>query len=443
MPGTEKRAQVYRFDVFEFYACSGELRKHGISVKLQDQPCQILLLLLEQPGEIVSREEIQKHLWPENTFVDFENAINTAVRKLRGALGDTARRPRFVETLARRGYRFVAVVSPNSETASTEAAVTPPASTKRRLSPALAAAIMLGVVSMAAIWTVQKGANEEPTEVRVTPLTGNAGFELQPSFSPEGTQVAYVWNGPEGKDVAVYVKRIGTGNPVRVTSGPARDFSSTWSPDGRWIAALRHVGNEQAIVLIPASGGPPRELTRVIKGHDHVEPCFLSPRQSVCGTVFHGTWLAWSADGKFLFSSGSVRPDSALAVIRISIETGEHTWITSPPAAFFGDVGPALSPDGRVLAFVRAIGDYGSADIYTTSLAEAAATTRPRRVTFDGDFVGTPIWTRDGRELIFSSTRGGRRELWRVSTSRSASPVRRMGTGNGHCTLRSSSGART
>ncbi|MGC2659782.1 MAG: helix-turn-helix domain-containing protein [Bryobacteraceae bacterium] len=82
-----------------------------MKLKLQEQPFQILLVLLERPGEIVSREEIQKRLWPVNTYVDFDNAINSAVRKLREALGDSPENPRFVETLARRGYRFIAPVS--------------------------------------------------------------------------------------------------------------------------------------------------------------------------------------------------------------------------------------------------------------------------------------------------------------------------------------------
>src|ERR1039457_2287356 len=113
MLGAEQRAPVYRFGAFEFDARGGELRKHGIKIKLQDQPQEILLLLLQHTGELVSREEIRKDLWPGNTFVDFDNAINSAVRKLRDALGDTAENPRFVETLARRGYRFVAPVSTN------------------------------------------------------------------------------------------------------------------------------------------------------------------------------------------------------------------------------------------------------------------------------------------------------------------------------------------
>jgi DNA-binding winged helix-turn-helix (wHTH) protein len=88
----------------------GELRKHGLKIKLQDQPFQILVMLLERPGQVVTREQFHEKLWPAGTFVDFEHGLNAAIQRLRQALGDTAENPRFVETLARRGYRFVAPV---------------------------------------------------------------------------------------------------------------------------------------------------------------------------------------------------------------------------------------------------------------------------------------------------------------------------------------------
>ena len=110
MTGIGRQQLAFQFGVFEINPHTRELRKHGVKLKLQDQPFQILLLLLEHPSEIVTREEIQKRLWPENTYVDFDNAINSAIRKLRDALGDRSESPRFIETVSRRGYRFVAPV---------------------------------------------------------------------------------------------------------------------------------------------------------------------------------------------------------------------------------------------------------------------------------------------------------------------------------------------
>src|SRR5215475_366458 len=99
-----------RFGVFEVNLRSGELRKHGLRVRLQEQPFRVLVMLLEHSGEVVTREELQKHLWPSDTFVDFDHGLNKAINKLREALGDSAENPRFVETVARRGYRFLADV---------------------------------------------------------------------------------------------------------------------------------------------------------------------------------------------------------------------------------------------------------------------------------------------------------------------------------------------
>src|SRR6476469_733557 len=100
-----------RFGVFELDVRAGELRKHGLRVRLQEQPFQILSILLERSGEVVTREELQRRLWPADTFVDFDHGLNKAINKIRETLGDSAASPRFIETVARRGYRFIADVA--------------------------------------------------------------------------------------------------------------------------------------------------------------------------------------------------------------------------------------------------------------------------------------------------------------------------------------------
>jgi DNA-binding winged helix-turn-helix (wHTH) protein len=101
---------IYRFSVFEANVATGELRKSGMRVRLQDQPFAVLVVLLNRAGELVTREELRQQLWPADTFVDFDHSLNTAINKLRETLGDSATSPRFVETVARRGYRFIAPV---------------------------------------------------------------------------------------------------------------------------------------------------------------------------------------------------------------------------------------------------------------------------------------------------------------------------------------------
>src|SRR5580700_4745459 len=108
MAGTRPaQARLLRFGPFELDVRAGELRKHGIRIKLREQPVQILLMLLDRPGEVVLRDQIRLRLWPNNTIVEFDHGINAAIQKLRDALGESAGQPRYVETVARRGYRFL------------------------------------------------------------------------------------------------------------------------------------------------------------------------------------------------------------------------------------------------------------------------------------------------------------------------------------------------
>jgi Tol biopolymer transport system component/DNA-binding winged helix-turn-helix (wHTH) protein len=450
MPGTETQKPAYRFGSFELDNHSGDLRKGGVRIKLQEQPRRILVLLLEHPGEVLTREQIQKNLWPDDTFVDFDNAINSAVRRLRDVLSDTAENPRFIETVARRGYRFLAPVS-STDQSPPEPAARPvisvadvpvavvPVPKKRKWLFVASAVVTFILAALAVPKLVRTSGNGEIANTLVVPLTSNAGTELQPSFSPDGTRIAYVWNGVDGKNFSIYVKLIGAGDPVRITRDAARDFSPAWSPDGRWIAALRDFGSEGAIILIPASGGQHRELTRVAKARPMSNACFLTASPQVCGLTYGGPLLAWSQDGKYLFTSGYSKPDSALNIIRISVETGEQSPITAPPAGITGDLGPGVSPDGRELAFVRVIGAK-TGDLYVLSLdgeslsgaglsGASLANAQPRRITFDSVDLESPAWTRDGRELIFSSDRGSRRELWRVEASGSGRVRRVAGMG--------------
>src|SRR5207245_3849901 len=103
-------AEVVRFDIFQVDLRAGELRKEGRPIKLQDQPFRVLSLLLNRPGEVVTRDELRQNLWPADTFVDFDHGLNSAVARLREALRDSADKPRFIETVAKRGYRFIGVV---------------------------------------------------------------------------------------------------------------------------------------------------------------------------------------------------------------------------------------------------------------------------------------------------------------------------------------------
>ena len=129
--------KLVRFGVFELDLTAGELRKNGVKLRLQGQPFQVLALLLERAGEVVSREELQQKLWPADTFVDFDHSLNTAINKVREVLGDSASSPRYVETLARRGYRFIAPVQQDKPQPVAESPVPVPPAPIQPAAPAL------------------------------------------------------------------------------------------------------------------------------------------------------------------------------------------------------------------------------------------------------------------------------------------------------------------
>lgn len=181
--------EVIRFGDFDVDPRAGELRKHGIRIRLQVQPFQVLQTLLEHPGEVVTREELQKRIWPADTFVDFDQGLNNAVKKLREALGDDAEKPRFVETLSKRGYRFIAPVEENSNGGRAEAApaanfTAEPVNVPADRGTARRAALVAGTVLAfsALIILGFKIADPRPSSKRSTEVSpGKAGYV--PSFT--------------------------------------------------------------------------------------------------------------------------------------------------------------------------------------------------------------------------------------------------------------------
>src|SRR5258707_14463878 len=160
MPLSYEVRSLYRFGVFELEAHPGALRRNGIKLKLQDQPYQVLLKLLEHAGQTVTREQLRSALWPADTFVDFETGLNTAIKRLRETLGDSADSPTFIETLPRRGYRFIATVErPVGEDSGIPSPSSPPESSagKNLLKPTgVIAGFVVLVLICVAFWRSQQ-----------------------------------------------------------------------------------------------------------------------------------------------------------------------------------------------------------------------------------------------------------------------------------------------
>src|SRR6202158_747702 len=173
MPPQSQLPRVLRFGTFDVDVPAGELRKNGIKLKLQEQPFQVLCMLLERRGEVVTREELRNRLWPADTFVDFDHGLNAAVKRLRDALGDSADLPIFIETLARRGYRFIAPVDGSSAPRGIGIAAAPERSRSSFFRPWVAIAFLLPVVVAVLVWAVW-GHPSRRAEIIERKLTANS-----------------------------------------------------------------------------------------------------------------------------------------------------------------------------------------------------------------------------------------------------------------------------
>src|SRR5579871_450686 len=192
MPVIQCPAERIRFDVFVVELRAGELLKDGRKIKLQEQPFRVLSLLLQRPGEVVTRDQLRQELWPADTFVDFDHGLNSAVARLREALRDSAEKPRFIETVAKRGYRFIAPIQPDGEKPPEPRSVV---ATRSRLPSVrlwIGATICLALVCSASIWALYRPRPDtQLAKIEVVPLIGLRGYQATPAFSPDGTLVAF------------------------------------------------------------------------------------------------------------------------------------------------------------------------------------------------------------------------------------------------------------
>lgn len=301
-PPLTPRSQRIGFDSFEADLRSGELRKSGSRIRLQAQPFQLLVLLLRNAGEVVTREEICRELWPADTFVDFEHSLPAAVNKIREALGDSAEEPKYIETLPKRGYRFVGKVNPEAPAVMPSPENRPPleaapdGSTRLkvrwgRIVALLAVAGGLGAAILLAILLVRPSSNSLDSQpLTVVPFTSYVGQETAPSLSPDGSRIAFAWDhGTTRKSGApaydLYVKAIGSETLLRLTNHPSDWISSAWSPDGTQIAFHRLAGPDTGIYVVPVLGGPERKLRSTRAPYDLASELNWSP---------DGKWIAYA-----------------------------------------------------------------------------------------------------------------------------------------------------
>ncbi len=382
---------IVRFGPFELDPRRGEVRKNGTKVKVQDQPYRVLLLLLDRQGEIVTRDELKKVLWADDTFVDFDHSLNATVNRLREILRDSAANPRFVETVPRRGYRFIAPVERTEEAPELQApalvvASSIPASPNYKIWIAVAFLTALSIAVL--IWLRPR--STEGFSRRI-PLTTYPGVEVDPAFSPDGSQVAFAWNGGESskKDLDVFLKVAGDENPRRLTATPENDDNPAWSPDGRHIGFARWISNTRVEYLLVSPLG-------------NSEQTLWESRAPATGRTY-GRCLAWMPDSKAVVLVTRDSEDAPDRLVWLSLESRERRPLTSPPAGITGDTAVAVSPDGRALVFARVI-TYGSADLYLLRMSpEGQPLGEPRRLTSAAGMEMDPAWTPDGQSVIYAA----------------------------------------
>jgi len=264
-----------------------------------------------------------------------------------------------------------------------------PSRTSSKMLLAVAAVVLLAAGGAA--WFLLRPAAKPLPPMRSVPLTTYAGSEQHPTFSPDGSQVAFQWNGEKQDNWDIYVKLVEGGAPLRLTTNPAPDITPAWSPDGRQIAFIRDAG----LYSISPLGGPERKLTEV---HAHAP--------------------SWTPDSQWVLFSSAQNEGSLHSIFRLSMSTGELRKVTSPPPQTNpgdGDIGSAVSPDGQTLAFTRWVGTV--ADIYVQPLAGGPA----RRLTKVSQQMGGLTWI-SNREIVFCRGVFGVGSTWRLASDGKSEP---------------------
>jgi Tol biopolymer transport system component/DNA-binding winged helix-turn-helix (wHTH) protein len=402
--GNSIQRPVARFEDFEVNLETGEVWKAGRPLKVQDQPFRILAALLERPGQVVTREELRQLVWPENNFGDFDHAINLAMAKLRATLGDSADVPHLIETLPRRGYRFIAPLKEQTETPppvvtappKEQSDSTPPkahaaraARKKLLLIVGALALVVVGAVALVRMFSTRR--EQPPTGGEIAPLVSMPGQQDSPAVSPDGSQVAFDSSG--APHPGIYIALVGGEKPLQLTENDSDDYP-TWSPDGRQIAFERFRGsdNKKGLYVIPALGGSERRLYTA-----------SFPVWAECNK------MDWSPDGKSLIFSESVDDGAKARLSLLSLADLTARPLTSPGNQQF-DCEPAFSPDGATVAFARGLMGASLSDLFVVQVAGG----QPLRLT-TGNSGGEPAWTQDGSEIVFASPTKGLRSLRRIS----------------------------
>jgi len=402
------RSDIFSFGALLYEMATGQSAFRGdtqmstLSAVLRDDPKPVMEIRDDAPGEL-------------------SRIVARCLRK------DPARRFQHMDDLK------VALAELNEESESGKLFSVPAVSAQSARGPrgyligaGIVCALVLGVL---AAWYFAFRTPPD-TALHAVPLTSYRGMQISPSFSPDGNQVAFTWNGDKQDNADIYIKLIGPGLPLRLTTDPANDTNPQWSPDGRSIAFLRSSSGRQfgssfapeklALMTVAALGGGERKLAE-----------------------FDGTFfgLSWSPDGKWLAVTAKTG-QQAVAIYLVSADSGELRKLTNPPPEMYGDAFPNFSHDGRAIAFCR-FKSLAASSLYVLPLsATFEARGEPQMLpTAAGLSVSNLAWTANDREIIYATEFSPKSLLYRIAASGSG-PPRPLGLGEGATMPALSSGGR-
>ncbi|MDP3748351.1 MAG: winged helix-turn-helix domain-containing protein [Phenylobacterium sp.] len=365
-----------------------ELEHDGKVVTLEPRVMKVLVALHRSRGQPVSRDELIDLCWGGRIVT--EGALNRCVAQLRKALGDNPRIS--VDTIATVGYRLQASADVHRVAPATEPATAERVRPKVSRQTLVMAAGFIGVaVAAVAVLLITLPRPVNWTARAFQPLTSERGLETHPALSPDGGQLVYAQRADLLSRRDLYLRSVGQGTPVRITTDPADDHSAAWSPKGDRIAFVRTPATgECSIVVTPIPLGPERIVAR-------------------CQSATYAR-VSWLDENTLVF--GDRRDAASIWRIRaVNIETGAVRDLTDPPASTLGDGDPMASPDGRHVLFRRTL-MHGADDLFLLDVK----TGRERALTTDGWKAPGYVWSADGRHVFFASNRGGAFGLWTVDT---------------------------
>ncbi len=405
---------LYIFGSYRLDAASRTLTNSGVVVAIAPKTFDLLVFLAGSDGRLLTKQELMEALW-NGSFVEEAN-LSFQMSSLRKALGEEGNS--WIEAVPKHGYRFRAPVERSPAVNSPPEVISAPggeplvAPTRVRGSRdwlIIAACSALVIAISLASWFLLLRKRAPLAPLHVIPVTSYRGREMTPSFSLDGSQIAFSWDGENGENLDIYVKLVGENRAIRLTNDPRPEYSPAWSPDGRHIAFCRDGQDDTEVVVISALGGPERviaKLQRWVDGQSLTGP--VAWRAKDGGT--NDRLLGWFPDGESLAVVGRT-PAGPNTIFLLSINTGEMKALTSPPSRSWGDVLPAVSPDGRSLAFARTLSEYfTSARLYVVPLSDNKLPAgEPRLLARNkDDMIAGLAWTSDSHRLVFAS---GRR-LW-------------------------------